>query len=125
MSVQVDRGRWVVRWRDEFGQQRGKCFDSEQAAREFDGAMGELAPKERKASRSRRGTFQLSRPATRQSFRRSPRLKTGYAHPLFSRLKHRLASAYTTTVEPRAYGTQLPAHLLLHRRYGEAIPRSF
>jgi hypothetical protein len=22
MSVQADRGRWVVRWRDEFGQQR-------------------------------------------------------------------------------------------------------
>jgi hypothetical protein len=31
MSVQADRGRWVVCWRDEFGQQREKRFDSEQA----------------------------------------------------------------------------------------------
>ncbi len=54
MSVQADRGRWVVRWRDEHGQQRGKRFDSEDAAREFDKALGELAPQERRASRGRR-----------------------------------------------------------------------
>ena len=54
MSVQADRGRWVVRWRDEHGQQRGKRFDSEEAAREFDEALGELAPQERRASRDRR-----------------------------------------------------------------------
>ena len=54
MSVQADRGRWVVRWRDEHGQQRGKRCDSEDAAREFDEALGELAPKERRASSGRR-----------------------------------------------------------------------
>jgi len=54
MSVQADRGRWVVRWRDEHGQQRGKRFDSEDAAREVDEALGELAPKERRASNGRR-----------------------------------------------------------------------
>lgn len=48
MSVQEDRGRWVVRWRDGSGRQRGKRFASEDAAREFDRALGELAPRERR-----------------------------------------------------------------------------
>jgi hypothetical protein len=54
MSVQLDRGRWVVRWRDESGRQRGRSFESQDAAREFDAALGELAPRERRASRSQR-----------------------------------------------------------------------
>jgi hypothetical protein len=36
MSVQADRGRWVVRWRDESGRQRGRSFESQDAAHEFD-----------------------------------------------------------------------------------------
>lgn len=39
--------RPVVRWRDGSGRQRGKRFASEDAAREFDQALGELAPRER------------------------------------------------------------------------------
>ena len=54
MSVQANREHWVVRWRDEHGQQCGRRFDSEDAAREFDETLGELAPKERRASRGRR-----------------------------------------------------------------------
>jgi hypothetical protein len=44
VSVQEDRGRWLVRWRDGSGRQRGKRFESERAAREFDGALADLAP---------------------------------------------------------------------------------
>jgi hypothetical protein len=54
MSVQADRGRWVVRWRDESGRQRGRSFESQDAAHEFDAALGELAPRERRTSRSQR-----------------------------------------------------------------------
>jgi integrase len=49
MSVQQDRGAWLVRWRDGSGRQRGKRFASGDAAREFDDALGEIAPAERRA----------------------------------------------------------------------------
>jgi integrase len=49
MSVQQDRGAWLVRWRDGSGRQRGKRFASEDAACEFDHALGEIAPAERRA----------------------------------------------------------------------------
>jgi hypothetical protein len=54
MSVQEDRGRRVVRWRDGSGRQRGKRFASEDAAREFDQALGELAPRERRGDAGQR-----------------------------------------------------------------------
>jgi integrase len=53
MSVQHDRGAWLVRWRDGSGHQRGKRFASEDAARAFDEALGELAPAERRAEGAR------------------------------------------------------------------------
>ncbi len=49
MSVQEDRGGWVVRWRDGSGHQRGKRFASGEAARAFDDALAEIAPVERRA----------------------------------------------------------------------------
>ncbi len=56
MSVQEDRGRWAVRWRDGSGQQRGKRFDNEAAAREFDSALVDVAQRERRSdSRQRSG----------------------------------------------------------------------
>jgi integrase len=47
MSVQEDRGAWLVRWRDGSGKQRGKRFGSEDAAREFDLALRDISPAER------------------------------------------------------------------------------
>jgi len=44
VSVQQDRGAWLVRWRDGSGRQRGKRFASEDAALAFDGALGEIGP---------------------------------------------------------------------------------
>jgi hypothetical protein len=40
MSVQADREHWVVRWRDEHGQQSGKRFSNESVAPEFNEALG-------------------------------------------------------------------------------------
>jgi hypothetical protein len=42
MSVQADRERWVVRWRDGSGRQRGRRFESEAAARAFDAGLRAL-----------------------------------------------------------------------------------
>jgi hypothetical protein len=49
VSVQIDRGAWLVRWRDGSGRQRGKRFSSEEAAKAFDSALGEITPGERQA----------------------------------------------------------------------------
>jgi integrase len=49
MSVQEDRGGWIVRWRDGSGHQRGKRFASREAARAFDDALAEIAPAARRA----------------------------------------------------------------------------
>lgn len=47
MSVQVDRGRWVVRWRDASGRQRGQRFAVEEEARAFDREIHGVAVEER------------------------------------------------------------------------------
>lgn len=65
MSVQEDRGRWLVRWRDGSGRQRGKRFASEDAAREFDRALGELAPRERRGDGGQRSGGVYSYPTSR------------------------------------------------------------
>jgi integrase len=65
VSVQEDRGRWLVRWRDGSGRQRGKRFESERAAREFDGALADLAPRERSADSSQRSGGVYSYPTSR------------------------------------------------------------
>ena len=49
MSVQADRGRWVVRWRDGSGRQRGRRFAIEEAARAFDAGVREVEPSARAA----------------------------------------------------------------------------
>lgn len=49
MSVQADRGGWLVRWRDGSGRQRGKRFSTEEAAQAFDGAVREMTPDKRRA----------------------------------------------------------------------------
>lgn len=43
MSVEADRGAWLVRWGDGAGRQRGKRFVEESEARAFDEALGALA----------------------------------------------------------------------------------
>ena len=48
MSVQSADGRWVVRWRDAFGRQRGRRFQTEQSAKEFDAAIHDVAQQERR-----------------------------------------------------------------------------
>jgi hypothetical protein len=40
----ADRERWVVRWRDGSGRQRGRRFESEPSARAFDAGLREVAP---------------------------------------------------------------------------------
>src|SRR5271165_1044085 len=45
----MDRGAWLVRWRDASGRQRGKRFSSEEAAQAFDSALSEITPGERQA----------------------------------------------------------------------------
>jgi integrase len=47
--MQIDRGAWLVRWRDASGRQRGKRFSSEEAAQAFDSALSEITPGERQA----------------------------------------------------------------------------
>jgi hypothetical protein len=54
MSVQADRERWVVRWRDGSGRQRGRRFESEASARAFDAGLREVAPRERRADGAQR-----------------------------------------------------------------------
>ncbi|HEY7953376.1 MAG TPA: site-specific integrase [Solirubrobacteraceae bacterium] len=54
MSVQADRERWVVRWRDGSGRQRGRRFESEASARAFDAGLREVAPRERRADGGQR-----------------------------------------------------------------------
>jgi hypothetical protein len=54
MSVQADRERWVVRWRDGSGRQRGRRFESEASARAFDAGLREVAPRERRADGTQR-----------------------------------------------------------------------
>jgi hypothetical protein len=65
MSVQEDRGRWVVRWRDGSGRQRGKRFESEAAAREFDGTLVDVAPRERRSDGGLRGSGVYAYPTAR------------------------------------------------------------
>ena len=45
----MDRGAWLVRWRDGSGRQRGKRFSSEEAAQAFDSALSESRQAERQA----------------------------------------------------------------------------
>jgi integrase len=47
MSCSVAKGGWEVRWRDSDGRQRSRRFKTEEAAREFDGALHEHEPLER------------------------------------------------------------------------------
>ncbi|MHB1538409.1 MAG: tyrosine-type recombinase/integrase [Solirubrobacteraceae bacterium] len=54
MSVQVDGARWVVRWRDGSGRQRGRRFDSEAAARAFDAGVREVSQTDRRRDRGTR-----------------------------------------------------------------------
>ncbi len=54
MSVQADRERWVVRWRDGSGRQRGRRFESEASARAFDAGLREVTPRERRADGAQR-----------------------------------------------------------------------
>lgn len=55
MSVQVDRARWVVRWRDESGRQRGRRFAVEEEAWAFDREIHGVAAEERRTDASPRG----------------------------------------------------------------------
>ena len=48
MSVQSADGRWVVRWRDAFGRQRDRRFQTERDAKEFDAAIHDVAQQERR-----------------------------------------------------------------------------
>ncbi|HEY3828248.1 MAG TPA: site-specific integrase [Solirubrobacteraceae bacterium] len=54
MSVQEDRERWVVRWRDGSGRQRGRRFASEEAAQAFDAGLREIEPSARRADGGQR-----------------------------------------------------------------------
>jgi integrase len=67
VSVQEDRGRWVVRWRDGSGRQRGKRFDNEAAAREFDGALVDVAPRERRSDSGQRSGGVYPYPTARET----------------------------------------------------------
>jgi len=55
VSVQIDRGRWVVRWRDASGRQRGRRFAVEEEARAFDREVHGVAAQERHADAPPRG----------------------------------------------------------------------
>jgi integrase len=55
VSVQSDRGAWVVRWRDVSGRQRGRRFASEADARSFDSQVHSVAVEERHADESPQG----------------------------------------------------------------------
>jgi len=49
VSVQLDRGAWVVRWRDASGRQRGRRFANEPDAHQFDRKLHGVAVREREA----------------------------------------------------------------------------
>lgn len=49
MSCSMAKGGWEVRWRDSTGRQRSRRFKTEEAAREFDGALHEHEPPERRS----------------------------------------------------------------------------
>ena len=55
MSCSAAKGGWEVRWRDSTGRQRSRRFTTEEAAREFDGALHEHEPPERRSRDRRRG----------------------------------------------------------------------
>jgi integrase len=65
VSVQEDRGRWLVRWRDGSGRQRGKRFGSEEAARAFDAGLREVSPRERRADGAQRSGGIYSYPTSK------------------------------------------------------------
>lgn len=48
VSVQSVDGRWAVRWRDAFGRQRGRRFQTERDAKEFDAALHDVLQGERR-----------------------------------------------------------------------------
>ena len=55
MSVQSDRGSWVVRWRDASGRQRGRRFTNEKDARVFDSEVHSVAAAERREDEAPQG----------------------------------------------------------------------
>jgi integrase len=55
VSVQSDRGGWVVRWRDASGRQRGRRFASEADARSFDSQTHSVAVEERHVDEAPQG----------------------------------------------------------------------
>jgi len=65
MSVQLDRGRWVVRWRDGAGRQRGRRFESEEAAQAFDAGLRAVSPRERRVDGGSRAGGVYSYPTSR------------------------------------------------------------
>jgi hypothetical protein len=69
MSVQIDGARWVVRWRDGSGRQRGRRFSNEEAARAFDSALREIAPAERRPESPSRQAGGVYSYATKQGRR--------------------------------------------------------
>jgi len=55
MSCSAAKGGWEVRWRDSTDRQRSRRFKTEEAAREFDGALHEHEPPERRSRDTGRG----------------------------------------------------------------------
>jgi integrase len=55
VSVQSDRGSWVVRWRDASGHQRGRRFASEADAQSFDSQTHSVAVEERRVNEAPQG----------------------------------------------------------------------
>jgi integrase len=55
VSIQSDRGGWIVRWRDASGRQRGRRFASETEARSFDSQVHSVAVEERHADEAPEG----------------------------------------------------------------------
>ncbi len=55
VSVQSDRGGWVVRWRDASGRQRGRRFASEADGRSFDSQTHSVAVEERRVDEAPQG----------------------------------------------------------------------
>ncbi|MEO8966164.1 MAG: tyrosine-type recombinase/integrase [Solirubrobacteraceae bacterium] len=55
MSVSFHRGGWEIRWRDANGRRRAKRFATEEVARAFDEALGQVSPTARRADTARHG----------------------------------------------------------------------